>query len=85
MAAVKRAVHVAEPGGQRDIRGSTGAYLPVLHRAIPRPGATASLAMAMPLGSFGINGPLGHDASFFSSMELKVVQVQLRARDTTTI
>ena len=84
-AAAKRAMHAAETGDPRHIRGATGVYVRVLEWAILRPGATLLLAIAMLLGSFGAYGQFGSGISFFPSVEPEFMQVQVRARDNFSI
>ena len=84
-AAAKRALSEAEKGDPRRIGGLTGAYVRLLEWAILRPGATALLALAMLLGSFGLYGQFGTGLSFFPSVEPEFMQVQVLARDNFSI
>ncbi|MEL6601170.1 MAG: efflux RND transporter permease subunit, partial [Pseudomonadota bacterium] len=63
----KAALHAAEAGDPREIRGFTGAYVRLLEWAILRPVATAGLALAMLIGSFGLYGQFGNGVTFFPS------------------
>ncbi|SEK75775.1 multidrug efflux pump [Roseivivax marinus] len=84
-ASAKAALHAAEAGDPRDIRGATGIYVRMLERAILRPGTTVLLAVALLLGSFAIYGQFGRGVSFFPSVEPEFMQVQVRARDNLSI
>ncbi|MEL6426692.1 MAG: efflux RND transporter permease subunit, partial [Pseudomonadota bacterium] len=76
----KAALHAAEAGDPREIRGFTGAYVRLLEWAILRPVATAGLALAMLMGSFGLYGQFGNGVTFFPSVEPEFMQVEVRAR-----
>lgn len=84
-AKAKAALHAAEFGDPRDIGGLTGAYVRVLEWAIMRPAATVMLAMALLLGGFSLYGQFGKGVSFFPSVEPDFMQVQVRARDNSSI
>ena len=81
----KAALHAAEAGDPREIRGFTGAYVRLLEWAILRPVATAGLALAMLIGSFGLYGQFGNGVTFFPSVEPEFMQVEVRARDNFSI
>lgn len=81
----KAALHAAENGDPRDMRGFTGGYVRLLNWAIMRPGATVLFALAMLLGSFGLYGQLGNGVTFFPSVEPDFMQVQVRGRDNFSI
>ena len=84
-AAAKAALHAAEFGDPRDIRGFTGAYVKVLEWAIMRPAATLMLALVLLLGGFSLYGQFGKGITFFPSVEPDFMQVQVRARDNFSI
>ena len=84
-AEAKRALYLAENGDPRDIGGATRVYVRVLEKAILNPGTTLLLAIAMLLGAFGVYGQLGKGVTFFPSVEPEFMQVQIRARDNTSI
>lgn len=84
-ARAKAALHAAEFGDPRDMRGFTGGYVRVLEWAILRPGATLLFAIALLLGGFGAYGQFGKGVSFFPSVEPDFMQVQVRARDNFSI
>lgn len=84
-AKAKAALHAAELGDPRDIRGLTGVYVRLLEWAILRPAATVLLAVALLLGGFGLYGQFGKGISFFPSVEPDFMQVQVRARDNFSI
>lgn len=84
-ARAKKALYDAEEGDPRDIGGITGVYVRVLEAAILRPGATVLFAVAMLLGAFGLYGQFGNGLTFFPSQEPEFMQVQIRARDNTSI
>ncbi|MGB0797864.1 MAG: efflux RND transporter permease subunit [Planktomarina sp.] len=84
-AKAKAALHAAEIGDPRDMRGVTGAYVRLLHWAIMRPVATVLFAVAMLLGGFSLYGQFGKGVSFFPSVEPDFMQVQVRARDNFSI
>ncbi len=84
-AQAKAALHAAEIGDPRQMRGLTGAYVRVLEWAILRPGTTVLLAVALLLGAFGLYGQLGKGVTFFPSVEPEFMQVQVRARDNVSI
>ncbi len=84
-AKAKAALHAAELGDPRDIKGFTGLYVRVLEWAILRPAATLLLAVALLLGGFGAYGQFGKGVSFFPSVEPDFMQVQVRARDNFSI
>ena len=81
----KRALRMAEVGDPRQIGGITRVYVRLLERAILNPGTTVLLAVAMLLGAFGLYGQLGKGVTFFPSVEPEFMQVQVRARDNTSI
>ncbi|TDT77077.1 multidrug efflux pump [Litoreibacter halocynthiae] len=84
-ATAKAALHAAEFGDPRDIRGATGAYIKILEWAILRPLTTLLLALALLLGGFSLYGQFGKGISFFPSVEPDFMQVQVRARDNFSI
>ena len=84
-ARAKKALYDAEQGDPRDIGGITGVYVRVLEMAILRPGATVLFAVALLLGAFGLYGQFGNGIAFFPSQEPDFMQVQIRARDNTSI
>ncbi|MEL6680691.1 MAG: efflux RND transporter permease subunit, partial [Pseudomonadota bacterium] len=84
-AAEKAALHAAEAGDPREIGGFTGAYVRLLEWAILRPVATAVLALAMLIGSFGLYGQFGTGVTFFPSVEPEFMQVEVRSRDNFSI
>lgn len=84
-ARAKAALHAAEFGDPRDMRGFTGGYVRVLEWAILHPGATLLFAIALLLGGFGAYGQFGKGVSFFPSVEPDFMQVQVRARDNFSI
>ncbi|RPE70956.1 multidrug efflux pump [Pacificibacter maritimus] len=84
-AAQKAALHAAEIGDPRDMRGLTGGYVRLLEWSILRPGATVLLALALLLGGFGAYGQFGKGVTFFPSSEPDFMQVQVRARDNFSI
>ncbi|MBY4892726.1 efflux RND transporter permease subunit [Rhodobacteraceae bacterium N5(2021)] len=84
-AAAKAAMHAAEHGDPRDMRGATGVYVRILEWAILRPAATVLLTVSMLLGSFGLYGVFGNGINFFPSVEPEFMQVQVRARDNFSI
>ena len=55
-ATAKAALHAAESGDPRQMRGFTGGYVRALNWAILRPGATVLLAVALLLSAFGAYG-----------------------------
>ena len=81
----KAALHAAEEGDPRDLKGFTGGYVKVLQFAILRPGATLIMAISFLLAGFGAYGQFGHGISFFPSIEPEFAQVQVRARDNFSI
>ena len=85
LASSKAALHAAEVGDPRDMKGLTGAYVRVLEWAILRPGTTVLLAVAMLLGAFGMYGQLGKGVTFFPSVEPEFMQVQVRSRDNISV
>ncbi|WP_068119166.1 efflux RND transporter permease subunit [Tropicimonas marinistellae] len=84
-AGAKAALHEAEFGDPRRMQGATGAYVRLLEWAILRPGTTFLLAIALLLGSFGLYGKFGRGLTFFPSVEPEFMQVQVRARDNSSI
>jgi multidrug efflux pump len=84
-ATAKAALHHAESGDPRAMRGAAGLYVRLLERAILRPGATVLFAVALLLGAFGLYGQFGKGLSFFPSVEPEFMQVQVRARDNFSI
>jgi multidrug efflux pump len=84
-AKAKAALHAAEVGDPRDMKGFTGFYVRVLEWAILRPAATLLLAVSLLLGGFGAYGQFGKGVSFFPSVEPDFMQVQVRARDNFSI
>ncbi len=84
-AAAKTALHAAEKGDPRDIRGFTGGYVRILEQAILRPGTTLLLALVLLLGGFSLYGQFGKGITFFPSVEPDFMQVQVRARDNFSI
>ena len=81
----KAALYAAEFGDPRDIGGATGVYVRILEWAIMRPAATVMLALALLLGGFSLYGQFGKGVSFFPSVEPDFMQVQVRARDNSSI
>ena len=81
----KAALHAAEIGDPREMKGFTGGYVRFLEWAILRPGTAVMFALAMLLGSFGLYGQLGNGVTFFPSVEPDFMQVQVRARDNFSI
>ena len=84
-AAAKQALHAAENGDPRTLKGFTGGYVRVLQFAILRPWATLIMAVTFLLASFGAYGQFGNGISFFPSVEPDFAQVQVRARDNFSI
>lgn len=84
-ATAKAALHAAESGDPRQMRGFTGGYVRALNWAILRPGATVLLAVALLLSAFGAYGQFGRGLTFFPSVEPDFMQVQVRARDNFSI
>ena len=84
-AKAKQALHAAEKGDPRDLRGFTGGYVRVLEFAILRPWATLIMAITFLLAGFGAYGQFGNGISFFPSIEPEFAQVQVRARDNFSI
>jgi multidrug efflux pump len=84
-AAAKRALTAAETGDPRAAPGLTGAYVRLLDRAVTRPWATVTLALALLIGAFGAYGQFGRGVSFFPSVEPELMSVELRARDNFSI
>ena len=84
-AAAKEALHAAEIGDPRSLRGFTGGYVRVLQFAILRPWATLIMAVSFLLAGFGAYGQFGNGISFFPSVEPDFAQVQVRARDNFSI
>lgn len=81
----KAALHAAEFGDPRDIGGLTGIYVRVLEWAIMRPAATLMLALTLLLAGFSLYGQFGKGVSFFPSVEPDFMQIQVRARDNSSI
>ena len=81
----KAALHAAELGDPRDMKGFTGAYVRLLEWAITRPVATLLFALALLLGGFSLYGQFGKGVTFFPSVEPDFMQVQVRARDNFSI
>ncbi|MFT6423707.1 MAG: multidrug efflux pump [Celeribacter sp.] len=81
----KAALHAAEFGDPRDIGGLTGIYVRVLEWAIMRPAATLMLALSLLLAGFSLYGQFGKGVSFFPSVEPDFMQIQVRARDNSSI
>ena len=81
----KAALHAAEFGDPREMRGFTGAYVRLLEWAILRPGTTALLAISLLLSGFALYGQFGRGVTFFPSIEPEFMQVQVRARDNFSI
>ncbi len=84
-ARAKAALHAAEFGDPRQMGGATGAYVRLLEWAILRPGTTLLLAIALLLGAFSLYGQFGKGLTFFPSVEPEFMQVQVRARDNSSI
>jgi multidrug efflux pump len=84
-AAAKEALHAAETGDPRRLRGFTGGYVRVLQFAILRPWATLIMAVTFLLAGFGAYGQFGNGITFFPSVEPDFAQVQVRARDNFSI
>ena len=84
-AAAKAALHAAERGDPRRIRGMSGAYVRFLERALLAPAATGLAAVALLLGAFGLYGQLGQGVSFFPSTEPEFMQVQVRTSDSFSV
>ncbi|SDL44952.1 efflux RND transporter permease subunit [Aliiruegeria lutimaris] len=84
-ARAKAALHAAEFGDPRRMGGATGAYVRLLEWAILRPVTTVLLAIALLLGGFGLYGQFGRGLTFFPSVEPDFMQVQVRARDNSSI
>jgi multidrug efflux pump len=81
----KAALHAAEFGDPRDIRGVTGSYIRLLEWAILRPAATLLLALSLLFGAFALYAEFGRGLSFFPSVEPEFMQVTVRARDNLSI
>ena len=84
-AAAKAALDAAERGDPRRIRGTSGAYVRFLERALLRPAATGLAAVALLLGAFGLYAQLGQGVSFFPETEPEFMQVQVRTSDSFSV
>ena len=84
-AAAKAALDAAERGDPREIRGTSGAYVRLLERALLRPAATGLAAVALLLGAFGLYAQLGQGVSFFPETEPEFMQVQVRTSDSFSV
>lgn len=81
----KIALHSAERGDPRDMKGWTGFYVRLLHWAILRPITTLISAVFMLFAAFNLYGHFGNGVSFFPAVEPDFAQVQVRARDNFSI
>jgi len=84
-AMAKAMLHAAEKSDPRELKGFTGGYVRVLQFAILRPWATLIMAMSFLLAGFGAYGQFGNGISFFPFIEPEFAQVQVRARDNSSI
>ncbi|SEN78097.1 multidrug efflux pump [Loktanella fryxellensis] len=81
----KAALHAAEKGDPRDLKGFAGGYVKLLQFAILRPWATVLMSVAFLVGSFGAYGQFGNGINFFPAVEPDFAQVQVRAQDNFSI
>ena len=79
------AIEAAEQGRFDELKGFTGGYVRLLHRALKHPLQVLGMAIAALIGSFVLYGSLGHGVEFFPDVDADIGMVDVRARGNLSL
>lgn len=83
--AILSTLQAAEDGRFDDIKGATGWYLRILHKALQRPLQVLGLSVAALFGSFALYAAFGNGVEFFPDVDADVGMVDVRARGNLSL
>lgn len=83
--AALQAIQAAEQGRFHELKGFTGAYIRVLHKAVQRPLTVLGIAIGALIMSFVIYASMGHGVEFFPDVDADIGLVDVRARGNLSL